>query len=310
MATIYDTVTASILRQLEAGAKGGGLPWHRNGAAQGVPFNAATGKAYQGANVLALWCEAQGRQYESPVWATYKQWQALGAQVRKGERSVSCIKWKAVEDKRRPADAEDSGRPVLIGLGFSVFNAAQVDGWDGAMPEGVDTSVKFNPIERAELIASATGADISHGGTRAFYRPSTDTVVMPDKFRFVGTETMTAAEGYYATLFHELAHWTAPEKRCGREVKCKRFGDNAYAFEELVAELGAAFILARLGITNEPRADHAQYLASWIKVLKDDNRAIFSAASMAQKAADFICNRLAAPSAERPADAAPLLAAA
>lgn len=117
--------------------------------------------------------------------------------------------------------------------------------------------------------------------------------------RFIGTATSSPAESYYSTLFHELSHWTGADTRCKRSLR-GRFGDEAYAAEELVAELGAAFICARLGITNEARPDHAQYLASWLKVLKNDNRAIFTAASQAQKAADFILNRLPAPVAIEP----------
>lgn len=296
MPTIYDTITTSIVTAIERGAGKWIMPWHGRGAGAGMPVNAATGRGYQGANVVALWCQAQAKGYASPVWATYRQWQELGAQVRKGERATAGIKWKEIEDKRRPADDTEGAPRCLIGLGFSLFNAAQVDGYNAAPIAGEDTTEKFGRIERAELIARATGASITHDGSRAFYRPSTDQVVMPDRFRFTGTATSSAQECYYSTLFHELSHWTGLESRCNRNLR-GRFGDEAYAAEELVAELSAAFICVRLTITNEPRPDHAQYLASWLKVLKNDNRAIFTAASQAQKACDFIVNRLPAPAA-------------
>lgn len=294
MPTIYDTITTSIITAIEAGAGKWTMPWHGRGAAAGMPVNASTGRGYQGANVLALWCQAQAMGYASPIWATYRQWQELGAQVRKGERATACIKWKEIEDKRRPADDQDGAPRCLIGLGFSLFNAAQVDGYAAPAIDGEVTAETFGRIERAELIARATGAAITHSGARAFYRPSTDQVVMPDRFRFIGTATSSAQECYYSTLFHELSHWTGHASRCNRSLR-GRFGDEAYAAEELIAELSAAFICVRLGITNEPRPDHAQYLASWLRVLKNDSRAIFTAASQAQKACDYIVNRLPAP---------------
>lgn len=296
MPTIYDTITSTIVAQIEAGAGAWSMPWHKRGARAGLPINASTGKGYQGANILMLWGQAQAMGYSTPTWATYKQWQALGAQVRKGERGTACIKWTEITDKRAANDDQDTQRRCLIGTGFYLFNADQVDGWTGAVP-AEDMTDHTGRIERAELIAKATGARITHNGTRAFYRPSTDEVVMPDRFRFTGTATSSPAESYYSTLFHELSHWTGHESRNARNLR-GRFGDESYAAEELVAELGAAFICARLGITNEARPDHAQYIASWLKVLKNDNRAIFTAAGAAQKAADFILNRIAAPAAE------------
>jgi antirestriction protein ArdC len=297
MPTIYDTVTENIIRQIEAGAGSRTMPWHKRGAAAGVPFNASTGKGYQGVNVLLLWGAADAMGYTDCKWATYKQWQALGCQVRKGERATHCVKWKQVEGKRdEDTRADGSKRPLLIPLGFSVFNVAQVDGEQPALPLGDDETVKFSPVERAEQVVQSAGAKLSHGGARAFYRPSTDEIVMPDKFRFTGTATSTAQECYYSTLFHEHVHWTGAEARCKRDLR-GRFGDDAYAAEELIAELGAAFICARLGITNEARPDHAQYIDHWLKVLRGDNRAIFTAASRAQAATDFILNRLPAPTA-------------
>jgi antirestriction protein ArdC len=142
-------------------------------------------------------------------------------------------------------------------------------------------------IEAAEAFVAATGANIVHGGSRACYVPRTENIHMPPRDVFIGTATSTAAEAYYSTELHELTHWTSAETRCNRELG-KRFGDQAYAIEELVAEFGAAFLCADLGITDEPRADHAQYLASWLSILKADKKAIFTAASKASEAAAFL----------------------
>jgi antirestriction protein ArdC len=139
----------------------------------------------------------------------------------------------------------------------------------------------------ADAFVAATGATIAHGGSRAYYRPSTDSIQLPPRDAFIGTRTSNPAESYYSTVLHELTHWTSHAQRCDRQLG-KRFGDDAYAMEELVAELGAAFLCARIGITAEPRIDHAQYLASWLSVLKADKRAIFTAASKASESTDWL----------------------
>ena len=172
------------------------------------------------------------------------------------------------------------------------FAAEQVDGFAAPTLETPPATV-ITPIERAEAFVAATGASIAHGGGRAFYRPSTDSIQLPPREAFIGTSTSTPAESYYSTLLHELSHWTSAEGRCNRQLG-KRFGDQAYAAEELIAELGAAFLCADLGITDEPRADHAQYLASWLSVLKADKKAIFTAASKASEAAAFLASLQAA----------------
>jgi len=165
-----------------------------------------------------------------------------------------------------------------------VFNVAQVDGYQpekGRTPEDNQVS----PIARADALMAASGAKITHQGAQAFYRPSTDEIVLPPQHLFTGTSTSSATEAYYGVALHELTHWTGP--RLQREFG-KRFGDAAYAAEELVAELGAAFLCAKLGIEAEPRADHAKYLASWIKILKDDRKAFITAASKAAEARDYL----------------------
>jgi antirestriction protein ArdC len=167
----------------------------------------------------------------------------------------------------------------------NVFNAEQVDGFD--LPE---PPVLLGPVERLERVdafIAATGAHVFHGGSRAFYRPSTDYIQMPDEALFYDFQKRSRTEGYYAVLTHECIHWSGAKHRLNREFG-KRFGDSAYAAEELVAEIGAAFLCAELGITQDTRADHAQYLAHWPKLVKSDNRAIFTAAAKASEAVAFL----------------------
>jgi antirestriction protein ArdC len=187
-------------------------------------------------------------------------------------------------DADEPDHEGDNTR--LFARATPVFAAEQVDGYQVPVIDAPDPVI-IAPIERAEAFVAATGAVINHGGARAFYRPSTDSIQLPPRAAFAGTPTSAPAEAYYSTLLHELTHWTSPETRCNRQLG-KRFGDQAYAVEELVAELGAAFLCADLSITDTPRPDHAQYLATWLDVLKADKKAIFAAASKASQAAEFL----------------------
>jgi antirestriction protein ArdC len=173
-----------------------------------------------------------------------------------------------------------------------VFNASQVDGCD--LPGKPEPLGPIERIEAADRFFQNTGARIEHGGERAFYRPSTDHIQMPDEGLFCGTDTMNRSEAYFAVLGHETLHWSGSEKRLNRDFG-KRFGDARYAAEELVAEIGSAFLCAELAITQDVRADHAQYLAQWLKLLKDDSRAIFTAAAKASEAVSYL-KQLQAPS--------------
>lgn len=298
----YAKLTATIMTQMENAGEWR-MPWHKKpiaglpGASLDLPRNAATGMHYQGANVLVLWSAASAMRYGSPVWATYKQWQALGAQVRKGEKGTFGIKWVVATSKAKDDSKTDPKRPRLVPFGFTVFNAAQVDGWDGVTPAAKADRLAdlITPCAKADAVVAATNAMISHGGTRAFYAPSMDCIQMPDRCRF-GDNT----EGYYSTLLHELSHWTGHASRNARDFS-GRFGNDAYAFEELVAELSAAFLCARLGVSNEPRQDHAAYLANWLQVLKNDPKALVTAASKAQQACDHVLSYYL-DSTEQPAD--------
>ena len=287
-ADIYQRITDRIAAAIEAGAGRWQMPWHpgADGVAPRLPVNASTGKPYRGINTVVLWATAQAEGYPSAVWATYRQWAELGAQVRKGEQSSPVVFWKISdkdeqEDGDNGQDGEDGRRSRVFARGYSVFNATQVDGYEApalpALPEP-------ERIGHAEAFFAALGADIRHGGNRACYVPGLDQVRMPP------FPTFRDAVAYYATLAHEATHWTGHASRCARDLR-GRFGEEAYAAEELVAELGAAFLCADLALAPEPRPDHAAYVASWLKVLRGDKRAIFTAAAKAQQAADWMHTR-------------------
>lgn len=275
---IYQQITQQIISAIEAGTGSFQMPWHSDGGSL-RPLNASTGKPYRGINILALWSAADERGYSSDRWATYKQWSEMGAQVRKGEKSSHIVFWKINEDREGDESAEDGeeAHRSIIARGYGVFNALQVDGYD--IPP-TPPRPEMQRVQQAEQFFSALGAEIKHGGNRAFYQPASDTIQMPN------FESFRDAVSYYSVLAHETTHWTGAKPRLDRDLS-GRFGNEAYAAEELVAELGAAFLTADLGLTNEPRSDHAAYVATWLKVLKDDKRAIFTAAAKAQRAADY-----------------------
>ena len=276
---VYAEVTNALVASIENNPGDPIMPWHRGGASE-VPRNINSGQEYQGVNILNLWVMGQLAGYSSNMWGTYKQWRETGAHVRKGEKASVVIFYKQIT--KEAEDGEDETYRVL--KWFSVFNATQVEGWE---PPELPPADPFDQIEAVEWAVSATGAKIREGGERAFYTPATDVVQMPDRARFFDTPTGTREENFYAVLWHELTHWTGHPTRCDRDLR-NRFGSEAYAMEELVAELGAAFCCARLGISPSPREDHAQYLANWLKVLKSDKKAIFTAAAKAQAAVDYL----------------------
>lgn len=280
---IYQHVTDRIIEAIESGKANGNawqMPWHQHGIA---PMNAKGGNFYRGVNVPLLWAEMLHHNWDQPYFATYKQWEALGAQVRKGEKSISVVFWKFAEHE------DDNGKvkKTCFARAYRVFNCAQVDGWKAPTVTRTDET---KIIGLADKFIAASGADIRHGGDRAFYRPSSDHIQMPDRAQFMATDDGTATEHYYSTLLHELTHWTGAERRCDREFG-KRFGDDRYAAEELVAELGSAFMCHALQINPQPRDDHSHYIANWLRVLKNDKRAIFTASSKAGQAVDWLEKR-------------------
>ena len=279
---VYESVTAKIVAAIEAGAEKSQRPWHA--PALLAPMNASTSSYYRGINVLALWIEAMDRGYPTSQWASYKQWQDLGAQVRKGERGSLIILYKKLEEQPTQEEDHTEDRLRFVARSSHVFNAQQVDGFD---PIAIERPDPFHAHQQAEAFIEAVDAKIEHGFREARYRRDLDNIEMPARSWFLGTETRSPLESYYGVLLHELTHWTGPPHRLGRDMG-KRFGDDAYAMEELVAELGAAFACSALGITSEPRADHAAYVSSWLNVLKRDPKAIFTAASKAQEAFEHL----------------------
>lgn len=270
---LHQQITDRIIAALEtADPKNWRCPWHRTGG--GLPLNAKTNRPYRGINVLSLWAADQSAGYGDARWATYRQWSELGAQVRKGERSSLVVFYKDYEATDENGDPERR----MVAKASYAFNAAQVDGAPAAeaIPVG-----GFEPDALAEQVMAATGARIDHGGNSACYIPSQDRIQMPPRDRFV------SADGYYSTAFHELGHWTGAKHRLDRDLT-GRFKSQAYAAEELVAELTAAFVIAGLGMASEPHGQTASYIASWISLLKDDKRALFAAAAAASKAADYL----------------------
>lgn len=270
---VYEDITNRIVSAIESGAaspEGWRMPWHS--VASGRPTNVASGRPYQGINTVNLWLDMQARGYTSPVWGTLRQWNEAGARIRKGERSSVVVFWKDLPRRDDGDDEEDRRRFVL--KTSTVFNAAQVDGYEQPAPAPWDPCA-------AERLVVAAGIDLRYGGGRAYYHTGLDYVAIPVLSDF---ESVPA---FQATLLHEAAHWTGHRTRLDRQFG-KRFGDAAYAFEELVAELAAAFLCADLGVSNVPRLDHAHYVASWLRVLKNDPRAVFTAASQATKATEYL----------------------
>jgi antirestriction protein ArdC len=281
---IHAEITNQLIAAIESDPGRPSMPWRRSSGPLFMPVNALTGNAYNGINIVSLWVSAEVQGYSAPVWATYRQWSELGAQVRKGEKSSLVVFYKEFDTEPNPADAEDDGKRRVARASY-VFNAGQVDGF--ISPGAAEPLGPVDRIAAADGFISATGAKIEHGGDRAFYRPSTDHIQMPGEDLFCGTDTMSRDEAYYAVLVHELTHWSGAKHRLDRDMG-KRFGDHAYAAEELVAEIGSAFLCSELGITQDTRADHAQYLANWLKLLKDDNRAVFAAAAKASEAVAYL----------------------
>lgn len=281
MKTLYETVTTKIIADLEKGVR----PWSKSwNAGQSIsrPLR-ANGEPYRGINTLLLWGAATERGFTAPIWMTYKQADALGGHVRKGEKGSQVVYSNVLVAKETGESGEETEKKIPFLKCYTVFNVEQIEN----LPEGflAPRELPVNPaarIEHAESFFAATGADIRHGGGRAYYSPKADFIQMPP------FEAFQDAEAYYAVLAHETTHWTGGRGRLERSFDGNRFGDAGYAMEELVAEIGAAFICADLGISTEPRADHADYISSWLKVLKGDNRAIFTAASQAQRAADYL----------------------
>src|ERR1700692_3532275 len=288
---IYTRITNQIVSHLEKGVRPWVRPWNAEHATGGIrrPLR-HNGDAYSGINGPSLRASAMAQNFAAPIWMTFKQASELEAHIRKGEKGslvvyADSIKRKETDEKT--GDEIDREIPFL--KGYTVFNVEQIEG----LPEvyyakAEPTLDPVTRIEHAEKFFAALGATIRHGGNRAFYSITADVIQMPP------FESFQDAECYYATLAHECTHWTGSKTRLDRDFGGHRFGGEGYAVEELVAELGAAFLCADLELALEAREDHASYIATWLKVLATDNRAVFTAAAHAQRAAEFINNSAAA----------------
>lgn len=271
---LYETVTARVLHMMEIH----GDRWVNPFGKKTQAHNLVSQKSYKGINQIML----NWSQYESTTWATYKQWSDNGCQVKRGQRATGIVFWQFIEK----VDADGKKKTIPMLRHYSVFNAEQVDGYTApAEPKGtVDT------LAIAETVFQSIGATIEHTTkAAAYYVPALDKIHMPVKAAFADTPTSSATECYYSTLAHECVHWTGHKSRLDRDLT--GFCDQDYAREELVAELGAAMLCASLRISNEPRPDHAHYLNSWIKRLRDHKREFVVAAGAAAKAVDFIITK-------------------
>lgn len=280
---IYERITQRIVEQLEAGTR----PWMQPWGAGGSPVRPLrhNGIAYRGINTVLLWMTAAERGYSSTYWMTFRQAQELGGNVRKGEKGTLVVYANAIERKETDEEGEEVERRIPFMKGYSVFNANQIDGLPShfyAVESEPTNGEGMQRIDAADRFFANLGADIRHGGNRAFYHPASDFIQMPPFEAFVSAET------HAGTLAHECIHWTMKSTRLDRNLGRQEWGDEGYAREELVAELGSVFLSADLGIAIEPREDHAAYIASWVKVLKNEKRAVFQMAAHAERAVSYL----------------------
>jgi len=282
---VYSRITSQIVASLEQGVRPWVKPWNAEHAAgritQPLRFNC---QPYSGINVLSLWMSATAQGFAAPIWMTFRQAIELDAHVRKGEKGSLVVYANAITRTEHDEDTgEDFEREIPYLKGYSVFNVEQIDG----LPDHyyAKAAPQLDPvarIARAENFFAASKATIRHSGNRAYYAQEVDYVEMPP------FESFRNAESYYSTLAHEMTHWTKHPSRLARDFGRKQWGDQGYAQEELVAELGAAFLCADLELATEPRDENASYIANWLEVLKNDTRFIFKAAAHAQRATDFL----------------------
>lgn len=278
-ADVHSRVTAEIIAAIEQGAGEWRAPWFHSGTSIARPTNISSGKRYRGINTVALWAAGFAGGYGDGLWGTYRQWREAGAQVREGERSTTVVLWRETQVAQQADDEDDDdGHRRMFARAFSVFNVAQVDGYEHraapALPEA-------ERLAQAEAFITSLGVKTVFGGSEAYYRLSGDTVFMPPFASF------RDAASFYGVWLHENGHASGARQRLDRDLS-GRFGSAAYAAEECCVEILSGLVLADLGIAHHPRPDHAAYIGSWLNVLKHDPKAIFTAASKAQQAADWM----------------------
>jgi antirestriction protein ArdC len=271
---IYESVTKQIIEAIERDVGRHEMPWHGKSS---LPRNPISGTSYNGSNILMLWAKADQMKYPDSLWGTYRQWALKGAQVNKGERGTQIIFYQ-----KRDLEDELDERPNFIIKASYVFNVSQTT---GCVNQAEETPT-FSHLVIDRHIARS-GAKIIKGGNEACYLLQKDEIRMPPKESFIGTKTSNPLESYYGILLHELTHWSGAKSRLDRDLS-SRFGTDGYAMEELVAELGSAFMCAKLNLSTHTRPDHAIYIDTWLKVLKSDPKAIFIASSKATKAVEYL----------------------
>jgi antirestriction protein ArdC len=283
-ANLYDEITGKIIAELEAGRLPWVQPWGKSTAMAplGLPKNASTGRSYSGINILILWGAVVQHGFPGQGWLTFRQALSLGGNVRKGEHGTTVVyadRFTPEDEKRRAREAGEEAQAIPFLKRFTVFNTAQCEN----LPDDIAVAVPPPPpglIEpKVEALIKATGIDFHIGGDRAFYVPSQDFVMVPPP------QAYFEPINWHRTALHELGHATGHASRLNRDFSTS-FGTKQYAFEELIAEISAAFCCASLGIV--PTVRHADYIGSWLEVLREDNRAIVRAASQASKAADWL----------------------
>jgi antirestriction protein ArdC len=280
--SLYDQVTDRIIAELQEGRLPWIQPWDQAGTSVGLPRNAGTGRCYSGINILILWSAVIARGHASQAWLTYRQAEALGGHVRRGEQGVTiCFADRFTPRSEIDRASADGGavRQIAFLKRFTVFNVDQCEDLPGTLPGLAGALPERAILSEADALIDATGCDFRVGGDQACYAPGLDFVSVPAPERY------PVAIDWYRTAFHELGHWTGHPSRMNRDLG-GQFGDAFYAREELVAEMTSAFVCAALSIS--PSVRHSDYIASWLEVLREDNRAIFRAASAASKAADFL----------------------
>jgi antirestriction protein ArdC len=282
-ADLYTRVTEKIIADLNQGVRPWIKPWSagRSSGDVSLPLR-HTGEPYRGINILLLWSEAIQKGYQSARWMTYRQALELGGHVRKGEAGSQVVYANSLSMKSVETDGSVNQRDVYLLRAYTVFNTDQIDGLPDEFTPGEPPRDRLSLNDAAERFVAATKATIRHGGDHAYYTESGDAIQLPHPNCF------TDAESYAATQLHELIHWTKHASRLDRHFESHRYAYKGYSREELVAELGAAFLCAALGVTPEPREDHAAYISHWLRILEEDRRAVFTAAAHAQRAVDYL----------------------